>query len=236
MAEEGQQPSAESLGWRAGLPDDLKQDEAFVPYKTVGDFAKAHKETAAKAKDYEGKLANSIPKLSDTATPEEREIFQVALGKPVKADDYELDGEDRFTPEGKASWKKEFHELGLPKSTAKDLSARINRRLDAMVDKFKADSEAQIQEASTKLKSELGDKYDANVELASRLWKQNVDGDLEKDFAAATGPIKFSVIRYILKMAAKTGEDSSLRGAGPGSKTPTSGYDLSVFNLPPKRA
>ena len=28
----------ESLGWRAGLPDELKQNEAFVPFKTVGEF------------------------------------------------------------------------------------------------------------------------------------------------------------------------------------------------------
>lgn len=227
----------QSPGWLAGLPADLRDNEAFKSYRTVGDFAKDYLAVKTKATEYEGKLANSIPKLGENATQEERDKFQIALGKPEKAEDYELDGEDRFTPEGKQSWKKEFHELGLPKSTAKELSARINRRLDAMVERFKADNDRQVQEAATKLKGELGDRYDASVELASRLWKRDVDGDLEKDFQAATGPIKFSIIRYILKMAAKTGEDMSQPGSGSRQTAPSGKtMDYSKSNMPPPRA
>ena len=43
-------------GWLAGLPADLRDNEAFKSYRTVGDFAKAHLDTAAKAKEYEGKI------------------------------------------------------------------------------------------------------------------------------------------------------------------------------------
>jgi hypothetical protein len=40
--------------WRAQLPADLKENETFTPYKTLGDFAKAHLETAGKVKDWMG--------------------------------------------------------------------------------------------------------------------------------------------------------------------------------------
>jgi hypothetical protein len=225
----------QSPGWLAGLPAELRDNEAFKPYRTVGDFAKAHLETATKAKEYEAKLTNSIPKLGENATQEEREHYLTSLGRPDKPDGYELDKEDNFTPEGKESWKKEFFELGLPKATARELSARINRRLDALVDKFKADNERQIQEASSKLKAEWGDKYDANTELVSRLWKKETDVDFDKAFAGETSANRFTMMRFLYKMAAKTGEDMSSRGSDQRSATPKSGYDLSKFNLPPAR-
>ena len=57
-----------NLGWRVQLPDDLKANETFTPFKTVGDFAKAHIETITKAKELEGKLSGSIPKLTPASS------------------------------------------------------------------------------------------------------------------------------------------------------------------------
>jgi hypothetical protein len=210
MADE--QPAADSLGWRAGLPDDLKGNEAFVPYKTVGDFAKAHLETATKAKEYEGKLKNSIPRLSENATPEEREKFYNSLGRPEKPDGYELDGEDKNAPEWTGYWRNELHKIGVPKDQAKAISAAFNNQIRSMVEKHNAGIQQEISDASAKLKSELGDKYDASVELASRLWKKETDTDFDKAFTGETSANRFTMIRFLLKMAAKTGEDSSLRG------------------------
>ena len=48
--------TTESLGWRAGLPDNLKQNEAIVPFKTVGEFAQDYLQVRTKATDLEGKL------------------------------------------------------------------------------------------------------------------------------------------------------------------------------------
>jgi hypothetical protein len=215
MAEVVEQPTTESLGWRAGLPDDLKTNEAFVPYKTVGEFAKAHLATATKAKELEGKLGNSIPKLSENATPEEREQFFNSLGRPEKPEGYELDGEDKNAKEWTGYWRNEMHKIGVPKDQAKAISVAFNKQINGMVEAHNAKIQAEISETSTKLKTELGDKYDASVELASRLWKRDTDVDLDKAFPAETSAGRTAVIRYILKMAAKTGEDSSLRGAQP---------------------
>lgn len=216
MPEEIQQPISESLGWRAGLPDELKQDEAFVPYKTVGDFAKAHKETAAKVKDYEGKLANTIPKLGENATPEEREKFYNSLGRPEKPDGYELDGEDKNSPEWSGYWRNELHRIGVPRDQAKAISAAFNNQMQSMVDKHNAKILADNATAQATLKAELGDKYDTAVVLVSRLWKDwgKSEVEFDKAFASETSSSRTAIMRLLLNVAAKTGEDSSMRSGG----------------------
>ena len=204
----------DSLGWRAGLPDDLKANESFVPYKTVGDFAKAHLDTAAKLKDAEGKLGNSIPKLGENATQEEREKFFNSLGRPESPDGYELEGGDREREDALKSWKADFHELGFTSAQAKGLKGKFDARLNAMADEYKANNAKQVSDAAAKLKTELGDKYDASVELASRLWKRATNVDLDAAFDKENSVNRYTIIRYILDTAAKTGEDSSMRGSG----------------------
>jgi hypothetical protein len=238
MTEVLDQPATDSLGWRAGLPDDLKQDEAFVPFKTVGDFAKAHKDTAAKAKDLEGKLANSIPKLGENATQEERNQFFNSLGRPEKPDGYELDGEDKNSKEWTGYWRNELHRIGVPKGQAKEISAAFNKQIGSMVEAHNAAIQKQIADTSAALKTELGDKYDASVQLASRLWKEwgKTEVDFDKAFASETSATRVTMIRFLLNVAAKTGEDTSLRGTGQRQESAKPGYDLSKFNLPPAKA
>ena len=238
MADDVQQPGSDSLGWRAGLPDDLKQDESFVPFKTVGDFAKAHKETAAKVKDYEGKLANSIPKLGENATPEEREKFYTSLGRPDKPEGYEFVGEDKAAPEWTKAYKDAMHRMGVPKAMAKELSEFNSNMINKMVEQHNAKILDENSKATAILKAELGDKYDASVELVSRLWKQwgKTEVEFDKAFATETSSNRTTMMRFLLNVAAKTGEDTSLRGSSQRQDAPKSGYDLSKFNLPAARA
>lgn len=200
-------------GWLAGLPAELRDNEAFKSHKTVGDFARIHLEVAQKAKDLEGKLANSIPKLGANATQEERDRYQMALGRPAKPDEYELDGEDKNAKEWTGYWRNELFKIGVPKDQAKLISAAFNSQLQKVVDAHNATIQAANAEAQTKLKTEWGDKYEANVQLAQRLWKRDVDGDLDKDFDSLSSPVRTAVLRFIFKMAAKTGEDISPVGA-----------------------
>src|SRR5277367_406104 len=234
MAEGDQQ--TESLGWRAGLPDDLKAHESLSSYKTVGDFAKAHLETATKLKDAEGRLGNSIPKLGENATPEERNQYFNSLGRPEKPDGYELEGGDKAKEEILNPWKQDFHELGLTASQAKGLKAKWDGRINQIVEAHQARTQREIADASTKLKTELGDKYDASIELASRLWKKETDTDFDKAFTGETSANRFTMIRFLLKMAAKTGEDTSSRGAGErGSKAPGALINYDKSPAPPAR-
>lgn len=202
----------DQLGWKTELPVSLRSNEAFAPYKTKEEFLNGHIAAVTRSKELEGKLAGSILKLPDNASEEERNVYLMELGRPETADGYELDGEKPEEP-GWKEWKQEFFKLGLPANTAKALSAVYNRRINALVEAYKANVQKMNADAETTLKTEWGDKYSSNVELVRRLWKTNVDGDLDKDFDAQTSTVRTAIMRFIFKMAAKTGEDISPAGA-----------------------
>ena len=199
-------------GWISGLPDDLKGNETFKQYKTVGDFAKAHIETATKAKELEGKLTNSIPKLSADATPDQKDAYYKAIGRPEKPDEYELPDDGKNSPEMMTWAKKTFHAAGLSKETASLIGGEWNKFVGAMVQAHNDGIKAEVTEAANKLKTELGDKYDASVELASRLWKKHSDSDFDKVFNRETNQNRFQMVRFLLKIAKLIGEDISPKG------------------------
>ena len=221
----------ESLGWRAGLPDDLKQNETFKSFKTVGDFAKAHLETATKLSDAETKLKDFIPRLPDNATDEEKGIYYNALGRPEKAADYEFDGEDKNAPEWTGFWKQQFHSLGLTKVQAKQLSGMWNGQLQKMVDSYNEGRKNEVAAAESKLRTELGDKFDANVELAKRVYKNHLGAEFDKDFSNGSSGTRFQMVRLILKLATLTGEDRSPQGAA--SRTPSKEKTFIVYEKSP---
>lgn len=234
MPEETQ--TTESLGWRAGLPDTLKTNEAFANYKTVGEFAQSHLELSQKAKDLEGKLGNSIPKLGDNATDEQRAQFYDALGRPKQSSEYEFDGEDKNAPEWNEYWKKFSHDNGFTKAQAKALSVASNGIFSKMTAEYNTKRQTEMAEAETKLKSEMGDKFDTNVELAKRMHQKHLGTEFDKDFAEVPPAARFGMVRLLLKVAALTGEDRSPTG-GQNFGTKPNGhliaYDKSP--APPKR-
>jgi hypothetical protein len=228
----------ESLGWRSAISPDLQQNEALTPYKNVNDLAKVHIETVRKAKDLEVKVGNSIPKLGENATPEEREKFYTSLGRPEKPEGYEFVGEDKAAPEWTKAYKDAMHRMGVPKAMAKELSEFNSNMINQMVEQHNAKILDENTKATATLKAELGDKYDASVALVSRLWKQwgKTEVDFDKAFSTETSANRTTMMRFLLNVAAKTGEDTSLRGSSQRQEAPKSGYDLSKFNLPAARA
>jgi len=204
-----------SLGWRAGLPDDLKQNTDLANYKTVGDFTKDALSWKGKVSELEGKLGESIPKLPDDATDEDRNTYYDALGRPKTPNDYVLEGEDKNAPEFNAEVRKLLHDTGQTPQQALALNKWWNKFFDGMVKHQQGLAQAEYDAAAQKLKSELGDKYDTNVELAKRLWKQHGDGEF--DIAFANSPSRFGTIRLLLKLASLTGEDTSPQGQHSGS-------------------
>jgi hypothetical protein len=229
-------PDTPSLGWRAGLPDELKQNPDLANFKTVGDFAKHALEVETKAKELETKLGDYIPKLPEDATDEERNLYLNALGRPQQASEYEFDGEDKNAPEWTNLWKNEFHQLGLTKQQAKELSGKWNTQIQAMVQAHNDAVAKETTAAEQKLRTELGDKYDTNVELAKRLWQKHGEGEFDKTFADAPGNVRFGTIRALLKFAALTGEDTSPQGGHSAIKRDaTPGFDYSKSPKPPGR-
>ena len=230
------QPDTQSLGWRAGLPDDLKQNTDLANYKTVGDFTKDALSWKTKASELEGKLEDYVPKLPDDATDEERNLYLDALGRPEQASEYEFDGEDKNAPEWTNFWKGEFHNLGLTKAQAKQLSTQWNGQMQKLVDAHNNALKAEVAKAEQELKAKYGDKYDTNVELAKRMWQKHGKSEFDKVFAEGTNANRFTMIDFLLSMAALTGEDTSPQGAGLSSSKgqATPGFDYSKSPKPPR--
>lgn len=237
MPEETQQQQAATPpGWVAGLPDPLKANETFTKFKTVGDFANDYLAVSTKATELEKRVQNSIPKLPDDASDEERSLFYDALGRPKQPSEYEFDGEDKNAPEWTNYWKQESHKLGLTKTQAKSLSAAFNAQMTQMVKAHNDRLQAEVTTATEKLKSEWGDKFDTNVELAKRLYQKHIGNEFDKDFDAGTGTTRLSTIRLLVKVAALTGEDRSPQGGttvGGGKQVSFIAYDKSP--APPKK-
>lgn len=221
-------------GWISGLPDTLKSNESFTKFKTVGDFANDYLAVSTKATELENKVSNSIPKLKDDATDEERSSYYDALGRPKEAKEYEFDGEDKNATEWTSQWKQQFHSLGLTKPQAKALSSAWNASVQKMVEAHNASLRNEMETATTALKSEWGDKFDTNVELAKRLYQKHLGKEFDKDFVEGTGTSRLSTIRLLVKLSALTGEDRSPQGGG-NVNGKTDGNPFPNSKMPPAR-
>ena len=229
---------AQSLGWRAGLPDDLKQNTDLANYKTVGDFAKEAITWKGKVGELEGKLGDSIPKLPDDASEEDRATYFDALGRPKVASEYEFDGEDKNAPEWTNAWKDAFHRHGLTKQQGKELSKEFNGQIGRLIEAQKTLVANEMKSAEQALRTEMGDKYDTNVELAKRMYSKHIGKEFDADFEAAPPAARFGMTRLLLKVAALTGEDTSPQAGLSQNKKADTGlainYDKSPAP-PPKR-
>lgn len=226
----------------AQLPEDLRTHEDLTGMNTAGDLAKAYLDVKGKLTEFDGKVKklegdytnlkeNSIPKLPADATDEEKSIYYQELGRPEKAEEYELPGDGKDAPEWTAYWKKVLFDLGLSKDTAKGLALALNTQMQKLVDTHNEGIKKQIEEAGGKLKAELGDKYDASVELAKRLWKTHADTDFDEAFKTESSANRYSMVKFLLKIAKLTGEDQSPPG-GPRSG-PAAGTKEWFPNSPP---
>tara|TARA_Y100000310_G_scaffold337746_1_gene425622 strand:+ start:326 stop:1162 length:837 start_codon:yes stop_codon:yes gene_type:complete len=170
--------------WAEQLPDDLKSNEAFTGYKTLGELGQAHLDLKGTTTELEGKVANSIPKLGETPTEDETNTFYDALGRPKAPGEYEVNRPD--WPEALGAYpeamENEFrdaaHKLGMTQSQMQGAYDfyfnNILKAGEAIGDFFSTSDEAvqKRQEATTKELAELwGENAAANTEVATRsMW------------------------------------------------------------------
>jgi hypothetical protein len=224
----------------AQLPEDLRTNEAFTGMNTAGDIAKAYLDEKGKVQEFDGKVktlegkhsdlekkiaSDYIPKLPENATAEQVKAHNIARGWPEDPAQYEfpeVDGKPN-SPQTVEWARKMFHENGVPKDMAKNISVGFNQFLQGIL---KADLEAKKksqEDAEAQMKIELGNAYDARKELADRFWAKHFANDptLEAFLKETpTGPLGNDprLIRLILKTAKLTGEDLSPSGSPKGGK------------------
>lgn len=203
--------------WRDQLPQDLRGNEVFTSFKgTLGDFAKGHLDTLGRVKDFEGKVANSIPKLSDKSTPEEISAYRKATGVPDKPEEYEFpqtEGTEN-SPEMIAWGQKTFHELGLPKDVAQKLGGKWNAFVAGMVEAESKMAEEEKVENEKKFRAEFKteEEYKAGYKLTKRFWNKVMGTDFDEAYKEAEAWQVPVFMRALFIIAKKTGEDFSPPG------------------------
>lgn len=186
----------ENDGWRAQLSEDLRENEAFTGFDKIGDFANDYLTTKGSASELQGKLDNSIPKLGENATDEDRAAFNnllhTELGRPETADKYELT-KPTDIPEGmpysediENGFKTAAHSLGLSQNQMQGL---FGWYMAGSTGAFKADAEARqaaADEGMEAIKKEHGDQYPEYVKTVDRAVQQ-FGGDEFKKFMDDSG-------------------------------------------------
>lgn len=217
-------------GWVAQLPDPMKAEKSFTSFKTLGDFAGDYMAKGKELETLKDQVANSIPKLTENATDEQKTAYFKALGVPEKPTEYEFPKTDGADHDPKMiEWaQKTFHDAHLSKEQGALIGKAWNGFVAEMV---KAQTDADTkgrQEAEATLKKELGDKYAETVELTARLLKETATPEELKFLQDSKLGNHPALVRLIAKLAAKTGEDSTGKGNPARGAAPSIGMNYTM--------
>lgn len=226
----------ESLGWRAALPSEFKENEFVKTFTKPGDFVKSALEIKADRDALKTKVDGAIFKPDEKATPEQKEAYYRALGKPEKSTEYEFPKGEGVEHDPKLTdWaQKTFHSANLDKGQAKVIGQAWDGFIGEMA---KANDEAvkvAKTNAETAIKKELGAEYPVAVELAKRMLNKYTKPE-EKAFFDESGMGNHPVlIRMLFDFAKKTGEDVGIPAATFQGEKPKEGIVYDKSPAPPK--
>lgn len=171
----GSNGGSDDLGWRAALPDDLKNHEYVKGYSKPGD---AIRDFVALKQE-----AGSMLKVpGENATDAERAAFYKAVGRPETAEAYSLKKPDGL-PEGlpysedsEKVFKAYFHELGLTDKQAVQLWGKYHELSgQGFTAQQKAEADASAKALETLQSEWTGDTFKVNTELAHRAFMRTFD-------------------------------------------------------------
>jgi hypothetical protein len=214
--------TAEKPTWTEQVKGDLQNNEILGKFSTVTDAAE-------RLIELEGNAANSIPKLGDDATDDERSAFYDALGRPDKADGYDfatpenMPDELKTPDEAMSSIKADFHAMGLTQAQGQAVMDKFNSFIMEGAENMKAASAADLKAGQEAINKAWGDDAKANLEKANRVISK-FGGDDFKSFLEKSGmqnsPELFMVFHKISTVIAEDKMmDSAETGTGEKRRT-----------------
>jgi len=226
-----------SLGWRAALPDEYKEHEFVKGFTKPGDFVKSALEIKTERDGLKTerdalktKTEGMIPKLPDNATDEEKEVFWSSLGKPETPDEYEFPKPaDGSEPDPIISkWAKgTFHKANLNNEQASFVVGEWDKFMVSYNAAMIKQEQDDLKSEMDKMKTELGDKYDAHVEMGKRFFKKVMEADFDEKTPVNTT----TLLRFVIKAGKLMGEDTSPPGSQGGKDQGKPGLS---YNKSPK--
>lgn len=243
--------------WISQLPGDLQTNEAFTAHETIGDLANAHLEMAGKVNEFEGKtseyegtitdlntrLENSIPKLGEDATDDDRTAFYKAFGVPEDPAEYvfpETEGVEH--DEQMLTWAREtFHAAKLNPDQAATISKAWDGFMVGMSEAEKQATADGIKAAEETLKGEWKADYDKNIKVTERgyqAFEKVVPGFAELLAVEISPGVKLGNDARMLKVfhdiGQRVGDDFSLPAGRPQGQAGKAGGFSSIYTKSPE--
>ena len=176
---------------------------------------------------------NKVKIPDDKATPQEKRAFYDRLGVPKDEKGYEI--ERPQMPDGLAYDEtfeslalKKAAEVGISKGAMKELYKAYNDYFIGSYLTRKQAAEKQLTEATAQLKTDLGDKFDAEMEIAQRFvdkggdeFKKFIDEPLPAGIVLKNHPLFIKAMNAYGKMVL---DDTSPRGGARGAGQPEGEY------------
>jgi len=190
--------NSQSLGWRAGLPKEYQNHEAFGKYGKVGDLAKDFLELRNRTQ------RPSLP--GDDSPDEERQAFYKAFGRPDQANGYSIEGMEGVDPNhpGIQQLMAVAHESGMSQKQFERVFGHLVQQGSEATKAQQQAMKAALQDADKGLRDDWKDQYPAKREYAMRGYKQ-LDDQTRKSLE------KSGVINqpWFIKMMAQAGESTA---------------------------
>ncbi|KKL49901.1 hypothetical protein LCGC14_2310880, partial [marine sediment metagenome] len=212
--------------WAGNLPEEITGNEA------ARNILMQHKEGNAKIEvpvglvksyiDAKRAVSGMVTIPAENATAEQKAAFNKKTGVPDKAEDYSLkvpDGApaELFKDDQIDAFKKDAHELGVPKGKAEELFNRFAGRQIETYNGMMSTNQQGQQESFDALKKELGNDFDATVKSADQAaaWADPEMFNVIHKAGLANHPV---IVKGFGKVAKALGE-GMLKGVGPGVPT-----------------
>ena len=187
---------------KSQIPAELAGNPNLTKYGTFPDFIKGHINAVSEL----GKKGVIIPDAN--ATDEVKSNFRKAMGIPEKAEEYKFTPIEgiKTNPDLEVQIKGLFHKHGIPSAAGDGLQQDYIKLVYGMEQaRVKAEGEV-ILTAQNALKQEWGNKYDENVQLATKLVK-TVGGE---ELITKLGGLEKTPegLKFLVKIAGMLSEDA----------------------------
>ena len=199
-AETQAQPAAPGAEW---LPAEYRTDPAFASFKDITALAKSFKDT----QQFVGADKAHVLRLpKEGGVPDE--VWQ-RLGRPEKAEGYELAAPEGFPDDAMEAFRETAHKLGLPQAQAAGVLEFYQQQQQ------QARTQMQTQSAEA-LKREWGAAYDDRMAAAKRAVRE-VGGDAVLGVLEQSGLGNHpDVIRMFAQIGMDRAEPGALKGGSGG--------------------
>ncbi len=207
-------PPAAPVDWTTGLPDDLKTVVAAKAWKSPADALKSYRELETHIGQ------KRLPAPEPTWDEKQWGEFNKAIGVPDAPDKYEF-GKDFKMPDGYQPdaamlkvWQERLHKAGI---TPRQYQSIVGPYITEQVNQSKASEQAksdELSQATQKLKTDWGDNYRHNSDIAMAAIKKFGGPELEAALESAGIEKMPMLLKAMHKIGAAMMDDKAI-GSGP---------------------